>query len=255
MIHPVFVILHVAVEHGRVRLQPDLVGQPCRVEPLIAIDFVVTDDVANAVRKYFSPAPRQRIHSRRLQLFQGLANRELRPLRQIRHLDHGEGLEMNLRKALLQARTQIEKILKRQIRMQSANNVKLGNRLAISRGCSFESLLQRHRVGSGRIFLAAESAQPASGDANIRRIDMAIHVEICLIAMHALANRVGHPAYSKNVASPVEREGVLAVKALARLNLVMNRPQPRVVSLERMEPLRKRHPFDDIAGVEPRHVP
>ncbi len=53
---------------------------------------------------------------------------------------------------------------------------------------------------------------------------MAIHVEIRFIAMHPLANGVGHPACSKNVARPVKREGVLAVKALARLNLVMNRP-------------------------------
>ena len=50
VINPIFVIFHVAVEHGRVGFQADVVGQAGGVEPLVAIDFVVANDVANAVR-------------------------------------------------------------------------------------------------------------------------------------------------------------------------------------------------------------
>ena len=133
----------------------------------------------------------------------------------IRDLDHGEGLEMHLRKALLQAGAEIEKILKRQVGMQSADDVKLGDGLAVSGSRGFEGLFERHGVGAGRIFLAAKGAQAASGDANIGGIDMAIDVEISLVAMHALADVVRHPADGKNVAGAVESEGVGLVQALA----------------------------------------
>ncbi len=63
MVDAVFVVLNVAVEHGRVRLQSDLVGEFRRFEPLIAIDFVVADDVAHAVGENFGAAARQRIHA------------------------------------------------------------------------------------------------------------------------------------------------------------------------------------------------
>src|SRR5712671_137491 len=62
VIDAVFVILDVAVEHGCVGFQSYLMSQSGGVEPLIAIDFVVADDVSNPVGKYFSPTPRQRIH-------------------------------------------------------------------------------------------------------------------------------------------------------------------------------------------------
>ena len=41
------------------------------------------------------------------------------------HLDHGESFDMYLGKALLEARDQIEEILKRKIGMQATDNVEL----------------------------------------------------------------------------------------------------------------------------------
>lgn len=68
-------------------------------------------------------------------------------------------------------------------------------------GCGrFKGLFQGHGVGSGGIFLAAEGAQAAGRDAHVRRIDMAIDVEVGLVAMETLANEVGHPSHSQNVA-------------------------------------------------------
>ena len=61
---------------------------------------------------------------------------------------------------------------------------------------------------------------------------MAVDVEVCLVAMHAFANMVGHPAYRQNIAGTVEGEGVIRVQSLAGHNLVMDWPQPGVVSLE-----------------------
>jgi len=115
---------------------------------------------------------------------------------------------MNLRKALFQAGAEIEEILKRQVRMQSADDVEFGDGLAVSGGGGFERLVERHGVGAGSVFLAAESAEAAGRDADIGGIDVAIDVEIRLAAMHALADVVGHPAHGEDVSGAVESEGI-----------------------------------------------
>ena len=56
MVDAVFVVLDVAVEHSRVRLQSDLVGELGGFEPLVAVNLMVADDVAYAVGKNFSAA-------------------------------------------------------------------------------------------------------------------------------------------------------------------------------------------------------
>src|SRR5271166_746606 len=132
--------------------------------------------------------------------------------------------------------------------MQSADNMKLGDRLAVSRRRSLESFLQRHRIGARRILLAAESAQPASRHAHVRRIDVAIHIEIGLIAVHPFTHIIGHPAYSQNVSGAIERESIVGVESLSSQHFAVNRSKPRIVSLKWMIMLRSWHPFDDIAG-------
>src|SRR5689334_25129751 len=49
------------------------------------------------------------------------------------------------------------------------------------------------------VFLAAKSAQTAGSHANVRRIDMAIHVEIRHIAMQPLSDVVGQPANGEDI--------------------------------------------------------
>src|SRR5208283_2442006 len=44
VIDAVFVIFDVAVKHGGVRFQPDLVGEPRGIEPLIAINLMIADN-------------------------------------------------------------------------------------------------------------------------------------------------------------------------------------------------------------------
>ena len=75
MVDAVLVVLDVAVEHGRVRLQADLVRELRGFEPLIAINLVIADDVAHAVGENLRAAAGERIHAGGLQLFQRLADR------------------------------------------------------------------------------------------------------------------------------------------------------------------------------------
>src|SRR3984957_598619 len=154
---------------------------------------------------------------------------------------------MHLRKTLLQTGAQIEEILERQVRMQSADDVEFCDRLGES-GCrGFESFFERHSVGAGRVFLATESAEPARRYTNVGGVNVAVNVEISLVAVEAFAHVVGHPAYGENVARTVKGEGIVSVKPLAGHNFGLNRLEAPVVGLERMGWARRRHLFDDIA--------
>ena len=126
--------------------------------------------------------------------------------------------------------------------MQPADNVEFGYCLGISRGRGFKRFFQRHGVSARRIFLPPKSAEPASGHANIRWVDMAVDVKVCLVTVHALAHGVGHPAYGEDVAATVKRQRVVDVEPLAGQYLVADRLQPGIICLEIVQ---RTHPFDD----------
>jgi len=155
---------------------------------------------------------------------------------------------MHLRKALLQSGAEIEELLKRQVGMQSADDVKLRDGLGVAGSRGLEGLVERHGVGTGRILLAAESAQAACGDADIGRIDMAVDVEVSFVAMHALADEVRHPSDGQNVAGAIQRESVVSSESLTAQHFGVDRRQPRIVSLKcvGLGSVRS-HLFDDIA--------
>src|SRR5207302_6490120 len=112
---------------------------------------------------------------------------------------------MYLRKTLFQARAEVQEILKWQVGMQPADNVKLRNRLRVPRGRGFKRFFQRHGVSARRIFLPPKSAEPASGHANIRWVDMAVDVKVCLVPVHPLARGGGHSAYRAARLATVKR--------------------------------------------------
>src|SRR3954447_23201835 len=139
VVHAIFVVFNVPVEHGRVRLQPYLVRQLGRIQPLRAVDLVIADDVANAVGEYLSATARQRIYSSFLQLQQRVADAQLRNLRQERDFHHRESFKVYLRKPLLQAGTQVQEVLEWQVGVQAADNVELRDALGIPGGCGVKS--------------------------------------------------------------------------------------------------------------------
>ena len=66
VVDAVFVVFDVAVQHGGVRFEADLVRGARGVEPLVAVDLVIADDVADAVGEDFSAPAGQA--NRRLRL-------------------------------------------------------------------------------------------------------------------------------------------------------------------------------------------
>ena len=99
-------------------------------------------------------------------------------------------------------------------------------------------------VCAGIVLLTAKGAQATGGYANVGRIQVAVDIEVRLVAVHALADVVGQPPHAKNVAAAVECEGVFWVQALAGKNFGVNGPETRIVGLERMS---RSHPYDHTA--------
>src|SRR5207253_11110905 len=87
--------------------------------------------------------------------------------------------------------------------------------------------------------------QPAFCHAYIRRINVAVDVEVSLIAVHPLPNVVCHPTNGEDVARAVESERIVGTQPLASKNLFVDRLEPRVVSLKWM---RAWHWIDNTAA-------
>ena len=100
--------------------------------------------------------------------------------------------------------------------MQAADNVELGDSFAVSGSGGFKSLIERHSVGAGGVFLATESTQAAGCDADVGGIDVAIYVEISFVPMHALAHMIRHPPDGENIPGAIEGESIVRVQALTR---------------------------------------
>ena len=194
MIDAVLVVLDVAVEHGGIRLQPDFVGSARDLEPVVAVDFVIADDMPDAIGENLSSAAGHGIESRLFEFDQYLARRHFADLGEEGDLDHGERLEVYLREAFFQAGDEIDVVLERQVGMQAADDVKLGDGFGVTGAGRGPDFLQRHGVRAGNVFLAAEGAQAASGHADVRVVDVAIDVEVGEVAVHPLAHMIGQPA-------------------------------------------------------------
>ncbi len=101
MVDAILVGFDVAVEHRAIGVQSQPVRGARRFEPFFARNFVVADHPPHAIAENLRASAGQRVHAGIAQPLEHLARRNLRPLRQIADLHHGEGLEMHLRKALL----------------------------------------------------------------------------------------------------------------------------------------------------------
>src|ERR1035437_1118498 len=76
VVNAVFVVLNVAVEHGGVGLETQLVGQPGRLQPFVAVDLVVANDGSHAGGKDLSAAAGHGVNPSVAQLDQSLLDGE-----------------------------------------------------------------------------------------------------------------------------------------------------------------------------------
>src|SRR3954465_2956176 len=106
--------------------------------------------------------------------------------------------------------------------MQAADDVKFRNCLTVTGSRSFECFIQSHCVRAGRVFFSTKSAQPAGGNTNVRRINMAIDVEVCLVAVHSSADVISQPTDSENIPGAIQRDAIIKVEAFAGKHLLVD---------------------------------
>jgi len=92
MIHLIFRGLDVAIQHGAIAFQADLVRDARGLQPLIAVDLVIANDAPDALGKDLGAATGQGIDTGLFQTFKRLAERKFGSFRQVCNLDHSEGL-------------------------------------------------------------------------------------------------------------------------------------------------------------------
>ena len=136
----------------------------CCLQPLVAVDFVIANDVPYPIGEDLSAATRHGIYTGLLHFGQGLGDGQLGAFRQVSYFDHGEGFNVYLGKALLEASHQVEEILERKIGMQATDDVEFGHGFAVSRGSGLPRFFQGHGVSPGSSFLRpkAHSLQAAT---------------------------------------------------------------------------------------------
>ncbi len=195
VIDAVRVVLNVAVEHGAIGAQAELVRGARGFDPIVAIDLVIANDASDGWREDFGAAAGQRIHAGIAQALQGFADADLRAARQICDLDHGERFQMDVGEARLEAAQHLAIPIEGQLGMQTTHDVELGDRFGVTFARALPDLFDRHGVGFGIAHALAEGAEAATGDADIGGIDMAVDVEIGGIAVQALADQVSQVAY------------------------------------------------------------
>ena len=202
MIDALFFRLDVPVQHRRIRVQPRLMRLARRIEPHLPARFVIANNLAHARMENFGAATRAGIHASFFHLLQNFFRRNLRDARKEMHFDHGERFEMNPGAALFQPAHHLQIVIEGQIRMQPANDVEFRRAFAHALFCALVNLFQCVNVCAGSVRIATKRTQPAMRQAHVRRIDVAIDVEIGDIAVPLFTHVIRKPADREQIGRP-----------------------------------------------------
>ena len=132
VIHAIFFGFQVAVQHGAVTLQADLMRDARRLNPLVTVNLVIADNAANPFGEDLRAAARQGIDASGFQTLQRFADGNLAALGKIGDLHHGERLQMHLRVAFFQTADHLAKPIRGQFRVQATHDMEFGDCLAIA---------------------------------------------------------------------------------------------------------------------------
>ena len=117
-----------------------------------------------------------------------------------RDLDRREALQVDVRTDPFEAPKQLRVVVERQIGVQAVHHVDFGERLVTAGPELVPRLLERHRVGAGVArFQAGEGAEQTTRDADVRRFEPDVVVEVRAIAVAPLALAVGQPADGEEI--------------------------------------------------------
>ncbi len=112
--------------------------------------------------------------------------------------------------------------------MQAAHDVKFRCAFADALLGALVDLFKSEGVGAGSVGIAAEGAQLAMRDANVRRIDVPVDVVIGDVPVALFADVVGEPADGEKIRRTVQCDAIVHAEAFAGENFVCDGLQPYV---------------------------
>ena len=134
-------LLDVAVEHGRVGAQAQLVGLAVDAEPVVGVGLVLADLVAHLGVEDLRPAAGQAAQAGLLELGEQVARRPAGQPREPVPLDRRVRLQVQPRIGLVDDADDVQIPLVGQLVVQAADDVQLGGAAAVGLGGALEDLL------------------------------------------------------------------------------------------------------------------
>src|SRR5271157_4908663 len=176
VIDPVQGLVDMAVEHGRVRMQPQPVGRAVDVEPLLGRGLGAADLLANLGMEDLGSATRQTAQPGVNQLPEDLLGGEPGDLGEELDLDRRVRLDMNLGGRLLDPPHHVHIVREWQLVMQSADDVQLRRPPLAGLPGPIDHRGTIHHISLGLVQVGAEGTEITSVHAHVGRIDVRIDV-------------------------------------------------------------------------------
>src|SRR6266699_2246241 len=150
----------------------------------------------------------------------------------MRHLDRRQRFDHDVGMALLQATEHVEIVGQRELRVETADDVKFARWVFEGRVRLREDFLEAARVGAIFFRHTRERAENTgvAQDADVRRIDVLIGREIDAVAVLATVREVCQATDGQQVGGCKKREAILAREPLAAFHFRGNRDELRIGS-------------------------
>src|SRR5918995_34276 len=103
--------------------------------------------------------------------------------------------------------------------MQASDDMKFGDRFRVAFSSLVPDLFERQRVSFGISYAFAERAQTATCHADIRRVDVPVHIEVRDFSMQTFARDVRHVSEPQNIGAPKQCDTVIESQPLAAFYL------------------------------------
>jgi hypothetical protein len=196
MLDPLRHGLDVAVEHGRVGLDPERMRDAVDLEPAIGIRLArVVQLLLKALREDLRPAARHRMEPRLLEPRQRLSRLDLPPPPEVVDLRGGERLDLGLGTGGVDGPDHPLVVVEGPVGMVAAHDV----RLAGARLDHVQHVLDGVLEGALFALLSREVAEGARQHADVGRVDVAIQDEKDLLAVPPRFGEIRHAAEAVEV--------------------------------------------------------
>ncbi len=213
VVHPLGHRLHVAVEHGRVGLDPQGVRDAVDLAPALGVGLArVAQLPGQPGREDLRAAAGHGLQPRRLQPGQRFLGLDLPAAPEVVDLGGREGLDLHVRMGGVDGADDPLVVLERPVRMMAAHDVDLAHLVADHGHHVLDGVL----VGAGRALLAGEVAEGAGEHADVGGRDVAVDDEVDAVALAPGLDVVGQAAEPEQVVRREQREPILAAQDARR---------------------------------------